>query len=75
MGLIKSWEVQPITKSIGLIQQSQEFIMIQQQLEWVKIKSMKMKKSTSDLFYYIVVVFGITVIVLRSLVMILELFL
>jgi hypothetical protein len=36
---------------------------------------MKMKKSTSDLFYYIVVVFGITVIVLRSLVMILELFL
>ena len=47
--------------------------MIQQLLKWVKIKSMK--KSTSDTFYFIVVVFGITVIVLRVLVMLLQLFL
>jgi hypothetical protein len=36
---------------------------------------MRIKKSTSDIFFFIVVVFGITVIVLRSLVMILQLFL
>ena len=36
---------------------------------------MKIKKSTSDVFYTIVVVFGITVIVLRVLVMLLQLFL
>jgi hypothetical protein len=34
-----------------------------------------MKKSTLDMFYIITVVFGITVIVLRVLVMILQLFL
>jgi hypothetical protein len=34
-----------------------------------------MKKSTLDVFYIVTVVFGITVIVLRVLVMILQLFL
>jgi len=34
-----------------------------------------MKKSTLDMFYIITVVFGITVIVLRVLVMILQIFL
>jgi hypothetical protein len=34
-----------------------------------------MKKSTADTFYFLTVTFGITVIVLRALVMILELFL
>ena len=36
---------------------------------------MKIKKSTSDVFYTIVVVFGIMVIVLRVLVMMIQLFL
>jgi hypothetical protein len=34
-----------------------------------------MKKSTSDVIYYLIVVFGITVIVLRVLIMMWELFL
>jgi hypothetical protein len=36
---------------------------------------MKIKKSTLDVFYIVTVVFGITVIVLRVLVMLLQLFL
>jgi hypothetical protein len=34
-----------------------------------------MKKSTADVFYFLTVTFGITVIILRVLVMLLELFL
>ena len=34
-----------------------------------------MKKSTADVIYYLIVVFGITVIVLRVLIMMWELFL